>query len=104
MIVGAILKSRQQYREWLEIRGKVKADGIPKRKRIVIFDRYMLKPNVVYSNPKTGEYIWRISKDAYPDNEGRFLVLAVDDSKTYDAMAHDYITPAIGKVTVKLED
>ena len=103
MIVGAILKSRTQYKEWLEIKGTVKADGIPKRKRIMVLDRYTTKMDIVYSNYKTGEYIWHADKKNYNDIQNRFLIIALDDTKTYNAMVYDYITPVTAKITVKLE-
>ena len=90
--------SSQTYKKWLEIKGNVKVDGYGRRKRLMVFDRLKNNFDIIYSKPDTGEFIWRADESVYKQNETRFLVIALDDKKMFNAEAADFITPAISFV------
>ena len=93
--------SKQIYKDWLEIKGTVKVDGKPKRKRIMIIDRQRGKIDIVYSNSE-GKCVWRADKKVYEQNEARVLVVALDDDMIFNAEVADFVTPAIARVEVRL--
>ena len=98
--------SNKLSKRWLEIRGSVNVDGKGERKRIAIFDRSSMSTKAMRYSDGNGYWFWRIGEKVYPIHErkNRFLVLALDDTKTFNAEVYDYISPVLVEITLDLED
>ena len=97
--------SKKLQKEWLELRGTVKVDGKFGEKRIAIFDRNnLIKTAVRHSNKKDGIWRWRVDEAIYPlfERENRFMAVAMDDTKTFNADVLDYLSLYKINVTVNL--
>ena len=75
--------------------GTVTVDGNPAQKRVIVFNRISLELiAATYSAPATGA--WELS--GMPEYAERsLLVLAFDDTGTYNAEVADYVSQVTGK-------
>ena len=75
--------------------GTVTVDGSPAQKRVLLFDRISLELlAATYSASATGA--WELS--GLPEYaEGSLLVVAFDDTGTYNAEVADYVSQVTGK-------
>ncbi len=102
--IGMQQVSKKLEKTWLEIRGEVKVNGKPATKRIAILDRRNLRRMAIRYSNKDGMWFWRIARELFrlKEIQNRFMVLAIDDTKIFDAQVHDYITPVLVKTTINL--
>ena len=75
--------------------GTVTVDGNPAQKRVVVFNRISLKLlAATYSAPATGAWeLYGLPEYA----EGSLLVVAFDDTGTYNAEVADYVSQVTGE-------
>ncbi len=102
--IGIRQISSKLSKKWLEIRGNIKVDGIGARKRIAVLDRNNMHIKAMRYSDNNGLWFWRVSERAYPlrERKNRFLVLALDNAKTFNAKAYDYISPVLVEITINI--
>jgi len=103
--IGMQQISKQLNKEWLEMRGTVAADGIYTQKRVAILDRYSFRQLAIrYSSHIDGKWRWRTDAALYPlfERENRFMAIATDEKKIYNAEVFDYLSLYEINVTVNL--